>query len=130
MPAKPSKLLIARNVRKARELAEIGQAELARRIGLKSGTQMWRYESGESSIPKRRLSLIAIECKCSVGALLGHEELHGLLQPLLAPEPPVTREVLRIAQLGLAAAQEGTPDALERFNLAVLEHASRLRKRR
>lgn len=117
----PANVRIGRNIREAREALDMGQAELARRIGFKGSVQLWRIESGKAECTTARLSRIAEELGCSVAALMD-----GVAPP---PEPADTaQEALRIAQLGLNAAREGTPAALRRFNDAVMEHANRLRR--
>lgn len=125
MADKDENIRIGQAVRATRLAAEVGQAELSRRLGLKSTTQMWRYESGRSRISKEMLGKIAQELHCEVarltGAVDGQEE---------APGPDATREALLIAHYGLAAAREGTAAAIERFNAAVREHADRLRRNR
>jgi transcriptional regulator with XRE-family HTH domain len=103
--------------------AKIGQAELARRLGIESSTTMWRYEAGRARCPIDKLQLIAKELGVGVEDLLrgaDGEEVPSAVTPSQA-------EYLRIAQLGLDAARNGGEPAIERFNKAVIEHAQRLR---
>lgn len=120
----PANVRIGRNIREAREALDMKQAELARRIGFKGSVQMWRIEEGRAACPPNRLSKIAMELGCSVA------ELMDGLEPTQTPSPGAANEALILAQLGLAAAREGTPAALRRFNQAVMEHANRLRRQR
>lgn len=112
---------IGQRIREAREAAEIDQIELARRLGL-SATTMWRYEAGKLHIPTDRLSKIADELRLSVDDLLGREDTQATALAL-------QREILAIAQLGLAAAHEMTPDAIERFHAACSDHYRRTKRR-
>lgn len=120
----PINVRIGRNIREQREAAEMKQAELARRIGLKGSVQLWRIETGKAGCPNARLSKIAQELGVSVA------ELMDGVTPDPEPESTAINDALALAQLGLAAAQEGTPAALRRFNQAVMEHANRLRRRK
>ena len=127
----PDDIRVGKNIR-ARLDAAVGgalpvrgaQAELARRIGV-STTTMWRYLDGHHA-PLDKLRLIARELGCEVGDLLA-----GTEQEQPGETTSLTQEdYTRIARLALAAAEENTPEAHERFNAAIRAHALRLRAKR
>lgn len=122
----PADVRIGTRVRNFRLEAKLGQAELARRIGLRSATTMWRYENGATRIPVAKLSKIAQELSRSVDEILG-SDAPSEFAPTGAD---LQRELIKLAHLASAAAHDGTPGSLQRFNAAVLEHASRIRPRR
>jgi transcriptional regulator with XRE-family HTH domain len=129
MPGKTSDrdARIGANIAAARKARGIGQAELARRIGVESATTMWRYEHGWRA-PVDKLEAIARECRVTIDELL-----RGVADDAVPSRDsltPTQSELLRIAQLGLLAAQDGSQDAIARFNAAVIEHAARLQAKR
>lgn len=128
MPGKTSDrdAKIGANIALARKARGIGQAELARRIGVESATTMWRYEHGWRA-PVDKLEAIARECRVTIDELLRGAGDSELQREAITP---TQAELLRIAHLGLVAAQDGSPTALAKFNHAVLEHAERLRAKR
>ena len=115
------------NIRAARLAKNIGQAELARRIGVASGTQVWRYETGAQTVPTAKLARIAVEVGESLDALI-----HGLERAERARVTPkeLRDEIVKLARAALLVAADPTPEAVERFNAAVLAHARRLRPQR
>lgn len=128
MPGKksPRDKRIGANIIAARLATGMGQAELGRRIGVESATSMWRYEHGWRT-PVDKLEAIARECRVTVDELLrgaGEDADETPRGPITATQ----NELLRIAQLGLLAAQDGSPSAMAKFDKAVLEHAERLER--
>lgn len=127
----PDDILVGKNIR-ARIEAAAGtslpargaQAELARRISV-STTTMWRYLDGHHA-PLDKLRLIARELGCEVGDLLVGTDQEQQSEPSSLTHD----DYMRIARLALAAAEENTPEAHERFNTAIRTHASRLRTKR
>jgi transcriptional regulator with XRE-family HTH domain len=106
---------------------KLGQAELGRRIGAESATTMWRYEHGWHC-PIDKLEAIARELDVTVDVLLKGAD--AAQTPANDSMSPTQAELLRIAQRGLEAALDGSPEAQKTFWADVLEHAERLRKRR
>jgi transcriptional regulator with XRE-family HTH domain len=90
------------------------QADLARLLGVESPT-MWRYEHGQLPCPLDRLVQISDVLEVSVDWLLGRRRARK------ASAQPT--DLVRLATLGLQAAQDGSADALDRFNEMVLDYA-------
>ena len=118
---------IGKNISAARKAVKIGQAELARRIGVESATTMWRYEHGWRA-PVEKLEAIARECGVTVDALLKGAVVDD--EPARDSITSTQAEILRIAQRGLAAGLDGSPEALKKFEAEILELADSVRKRR
>lgn len=116
---------VGKNIRAARKRAGIGQAELARAINV-TAPSMWRYESGHHC-PIDKLELIARVCDTSVAVLLeGASSDDAPRRTRSATQD----EYLKIANLAIEAAQQGTQEARDRLEAVILEHAERLSPKR
>lgn len=120
--ADPRWIEVGKRIRADREAKGIGQAELGRMLGFESASQsMWRYEAGRATIPQPRLEQIA--------KILGKPaERYTLMAQ--QKRSKLSAEQLRemhskLAQAAMAAALEGTPEAIERLNELVSEHYHR-----
>lgn len=111
---------VAARIRELRLAREIGQAELGRRIGLKTPMSMSRYEAGATTIPEHRLVRIAKELDVTLVDLLGG----GDVAP--ASIEDVRRDLRELAHRMLDAAFDATPEALERARDALDAHLRRI----
>lgn len=108
-------------IREARIAKELSQAELARRIGLKTPTSMWRYEDGRTKVPDDKLARIAHEVGKSVSDLLG-EEPHSDG----ADTPYVRADIQAIAIASVEFLASETPETRARLDRAIAAHLKRL----
>lgn len=121
-PLNPVNVRIGAAVRAAREAARIGQTEMARFLELKSGTQVWRYETGRAEIPTSKLSKIASKVGKEVAELMG--------EPMTPTREAFQREMMRMAQLALVTAQDDSQAARDRWREAISQHTAWLKRPR
>lgn len=116
---------IGARIVRARKAAGIGQAELARRLGVTAVT-VFRWEKGTAEAPLPRLRKISEITGIPIDELIPDLETDNDV-----PEVPDDPEAhIRLAQLALAAARSPDDDnAKRRLNEAVLERAKALRAR-
>lgn len=120
---KMSDKAIGRRIKAAREAAGLGQAEMARKMGV-SNTTAWRWEAGKTSVPTPQLRKIAQLLKVPMETLLPPVRL-AEVELETAPADP--EEHLHIAQLGIAVASDpNNAAAIKRFDDAIMRRARQL----
>lgn len=111
---------IGERIRRAREAAKIGQAEMARRLNVSTAT-VFRWEHDKVEVPIERLRAVAELCHAAMADLIPESEPDLTVEPVA--DDPVAH--MQLAQLALAAAQGGE-DAKRKLNEAVKARARSL----
>lgn len=120
---------VGERIVRARKLAKLGQAEMARRLGVTPVTA-YRWEAGKVSVPLDQLRRIAEVTGVLLEDLLPDDEGSSAAsddEPI-ADDP---EQQIKLAQLALAAAQSpDNEDAKRKLNEMILERARALKAAR